>query len=185
MRSLLAVFLATATTLCQADQILVEGDVVSSHTPVHRADNAGPMPLYGSMGVCTVFPALKEFEAKRDSPRFLKRNDLYPEAGAGQIFPEARFDAELQADIEAATIQLLQKPKHGVLAFTAGHELHYLPLKNYVGNDKAIFLVNINTHPVRVVYYIKVVSDGIRNYEDFKKNLLKYCPKTEWRIISK
>ena len=67
-------------------------------------------------------------------------------------------------DFNTATWTVLQQPKHGTLSTTSSNadEVVYHPELNYHGNDKAVFLVNIDGYQIKLVYYFKVV-----NFEKF------------------
>jgi hypothetical protein len=182
MRYLVAITLASAASLCWADQVLVVGDVVSSHAPVHKSKSGEPTSIFGSMGACSVVPTHGVAVKPDTSAAWYS---LYPEATAGQLFPDARFNAELQADIEAADIQLVKEPLHGSVVFSKELGLQYLPKKNFVGSDEAVFLVSINTHQVRVVRRVEVVPASFRNFDGHKKALIKHCPRTQWKISAK
>jgi len=91
-------------------------------------------------------------------------------------------ESSWNVDFEKASVKLLQAPKHGQLSarLYSGNDIAYHPNSNYAGNDKAIFLVNIEGHFVKVVYYFKVET----NMEKYYKNSDKYCPNPSWWKIS-
>ena len=140
--------------------------------------------LFGVVGVCTPSPTFARLEHGTDSP-FSDGLSLYPEGGAVTMFPEARFDVDLQAAIEAAKVEVVQQPKHGVVVFKDGTGFKYVPNPDYVGNDKIEFLVNIDGKNIKLIYFIKVVDDAkLLDTHHLSERYRKYCPKDQWRISS-
>lgn len=76
---------------------------------------------------------------------------------------------------------LLQAPSHGELKITASGNYRYTPIANYIGSDRATFLVEIGDLKVKAVYHFKVIDGGaIGGTEGYDK---KNCPKgMYWKI---
>jgi hypothetical protein len=144
-----------------------------------------PELIYGTIGACIVSPTLGRMQHNDDYSPFSDGLDIHPRESGGQIFPEARFDGNLQADIEAAKVQILKQPKHGKILTRDGFRFKYLPQDGYTGNDEAIVLVNIGGKRVKVVYFIKVLDVSTQtksDYENYERVYRKHCKKGEWRI---
>ncbi len=141
--------------------------------------------LFGVMGACSVSPTFERLENGTDSS-FSDGTSLYPELTALRIFPDAKFNVDLQAAAEAQTgkAQILQQPKNGKVYLKDGYNLKYLPNKNYVGKDKIVYLVNIDGHKIKVVDFIRVVDFDVKIGENYQRTNKKYCPKSDWRIPS-
>src|SRR3989338_7256120 len=78
-------------------------------------------------------------------------------------------------------VTLLQAPAHGELKVTVSGNYRYTPVVDYIGSDRATFLVEIGGLKVKAVYHFKVIDGGaIGGTEwDDKKN----CPKGYlWKI---
>jgi hypothetical protein len=163
-------------------------DIGATNTTVEQqrsSEATSPKFLYGTIGVCVVSPTLGRIQRGGNSP-FSNGRDIYPKDSGGQIFPDARFDGNLQADIEAAKVQILKQPQHGEILIRDGFRFQYLPQAGYTGNDEATLLVNIGGKNVTVVYFIKVldISTETRDdYENYRKAYSKHCEKSEWRIF--
>jgi hypothetical protein len=138
-------------------------------------------PLYGAVGVCTISPTFERLKQGADHPSFLDGMSLYPEAAAGQLFPEAKYNADLQADIEAAKVEVIQQPLHGTITAIGGDK--YMPNEEYRGKDKVVFLVNIAGHIVRVEEFINVIDADIFS-GDFTETYKEYCPQEQWPLSS-
>jgi hypothetical protein len=63
-----------------------------------------------------------------------------------------------------------------------GKDISYYPDPGFVGNDKVIFLVDIESHKVKVVYFIKVLA-GAKDAEPLSL-YRKYCPDPSWWQMS-
>ncbi|NMQ28391.1 hypothetical protein E4Q23_11880 [Candidatus Accumulibacter phosphatis] len=144
-----------------------------------KNEATAPELLHGTIGVCLVSPTLERMQPEGDSP-FSNGRDIYPKDSGGQIFPEARFDGNLQADIEAAKVQILKQPQHGEILIRDGFRFQYLPQAGYTGNDEATVLVNIGGKNVKVVYFIKVLDISTQthnDYENYKRVYMQHCEK--------
>lgn len=144
-----------------------------------------PESIYGTMGVCIVSPTLGRMQHDDDYSPFSNGIDIHPRESGGQIFPEARFDGNLQADIEAAKVQILKQPKRGIILTKDGLRFKYVPEDGYTGKDAATVLVNIGGKRVKVVYFIKVLDVSIQtkdDYENYEKVYRRHCNMGEWRI---
>jgi hypothetical protein len=134
---------------------------------------------HGTIGVCAISPTKEKLDHETDSP-FSDGTTLFPKDSAGQLFPNARFDLDLQAAIEAAQVAVVRQPLHGKMEFKNGFDYKYIPDAAFQGNDKAEFDVLINNENVRVLFYIKVIDANVSDaYEDIQK---KYCPNSTWQI---
>ena len=150
-----------------------------------RAAQAQPQASVGStkidrtIGVCHLInnPPLPPLTAANViSPTgsvwsYLQRENLIPEQLTDEMFSTAK-----------AT--LLQGAGHGELKVTASGNYRYHPTPDYLGTDRATFLVEMGGYKVKVVYHFQMISggldekDGPGSYED-KKN----CPNgEEWKI---
>jgi hypothetical protein len=129
---------------------------------IAKDNTARPELLYGTMGVCVVSPTLERLDGRKDSP-FSHGFDIHPRESAGQIFPDARFDGELQADIEASEVKIIQQPRHGTIKKIDEFRYKYIPQSGYIGDDRAVLLVNIRGIKVRVMYFIKVLDISIQS----------------------
>jgi len=135
--------------------------------------------LYGSMGVCAVSPTLAKMRIGTNSSQTNGRS-LYPQGTALRRLPED-FGANLLVILDNAAVQILQQPKHGVIV-SKDNDSFYVPTQGYVGNDKVVFLVNIDGRIVKTVYYLKVVDSEL-NSESFDALYKKYCPPpADWQI---
>ncbi|EXI82125.1 MAG: hypothetical protein AW10_00811 [Candidatus Accumulibacter appositus] len=175
--------------IAEIPQALANEISATNTTVEQQRSNAATSPelLYGTIGVCVLSPTLGRMQHGGNSP-FSNGRDIYPKDSAGQIFPDARFDGNLQADIEAARVQILKQPKHGQILIRDGFRFQYLPQDGYTGNDEATLLVNIGGKNVRVVYFITVLDistatrDDDQNY-NYREAYTKHCEKSEWRIF--
>lgn len=138
-------------------------------------------PLYGAVGVCTISPIFERLKQKTNYSSFLDDMPLYPEAAAGQLFPEASDSADMQTAIEAAKIEVVQQPHYGAMTAKGGYK--YMPNEGYTGKDKAVFLVNIDGHIVKVEEFINVIDADIFSGK-FEEIYKKYCPQEQWTIPS-
>jgi hypothetical protein len=151
---------------------------------IAKDNTVRPQLLYGTMGVCVVSPTLERLDGRKDSP-FSHGFDIHPRESAGQIFPDARFDGELQADIEASEVKIIQQPRHGTIKKIDEFRYKYIPQSGYIGDDRAVLLVNIRGNKVRVIYFIKVLDISIQSrsdYDKYEQIYRKHCEKGEWRI---
>ena len=162
----------------QAAPVLMQIAAVAQKTP-NRPDSES---LYGSMGVCAVSPTLEKMGIGTD-PLFSNGMALSPQSEGLRRLPEAANDVALQKAAKFASVQILQQPKHGVIV-SKDNDSFYVPNQGYVGNDKVVFLVNIDGRNVKTVYYLKVV-DAELNAQSFDELYKKYCPaETDWQISS-
>jgi hypothetical protein len=85
--------------------------------------------------------------------------DLNPAAYASQLV-EMKFNKKFKgAYIRAAQVNLLKAPQHGRVVKGddgAAHRPDYHPESDFIGKDRATFLVDIAGYRVRVEYYIRV-----------------------------
>ena len=81
---------------------------------------------------------------------------------------------------------LLNGPEHGVLKEDGevspwGQDYRYTPVANYIGADRATFLVEIGGLKVKVVYHLKVIDGGAIGGTEIQDK--KNCPKGwVWKI---
>ncbi|MEO7623423.1 MAG: hypothetical protein ABIS30_10200, partial [Gallionella sp.] len=100
---------------------------------------------------------------------------------------------------DIGTVTVLQQPKHGVLRLVTEADrgtlfdssagplksdsalYAYLPEQGYLGNDKAVMLVDIAGVKVKVVYFFKAVGGPLGNY-----GVEEFCGKRgyHWKISS-
>lgn len=165
-----------------------DGIDMAPQSVIEIADNTAtgrPKLLYGTMGVCVVSPTLERMEKGSDSP-FSDGLDIHPKDSAGQIFPDARFDGNLQAGIEAAEVNIIQQPRHGTIVTRDVSHLKYSPENGYIGGDQVVFLVNIGGKNIKVIYFIEVIDISTKSGADYDKYQTIYrnnCEKGEWRIL--
>jgi hypothetical protein len=136
--------------------------------------------LYGTVGVCTVSPKTEQMDAEkeRDGNYFLS-----PRVYASNIFA-LRPPVSGEPNYEQAEVTVLRPPMHGTLSgdFSPEKHISYYPTSGYVGNDKVVFLVNIDGYKVKVEYLIK-----IRDQKDLAARPAAgggYCPDPNWWISS-
>lgn len=147
--------------------------------------------LDGTIGVCMLWfnpGTLDPEEAKRGFSNLEIRGHAFSLYSQGP-----GVDPSLDADYEKAIVTILQSPKHGTLGqgqeiasqliYVPSNDLTYFPNPNFAGNDKAVFLVNIEGHLVKVVYYFKVVR-GV--YDPKMRDTFRgeECPSPGWWKIS-
>lgn len=165
-----------------------DGIDMAPQSVIEIADNTAtgrPRLLYGTMGVCVVSPTL-EWMAKGSESPFSDGMDIHPGDSAGQIFPDARFDGNLQADIEAAEVIIIQQPRHGTIVRRDVSQIKYAPEDGFIGDDQVVFLVNIGGKNIKVIYFIEVVDISTKpgaDYDKYQTIYRKHCGKGEWRIL--
>lgn len=135
--------------------------------------------LYGTVGVCSVSPKTEQMDAEKIREGYYS---LSTRAYAMNIFSTEIDPVVL--DYENAQVTVLQQPKHGTLSkdLSPSKDITYYPDSRFIGNDKVIFLVNIEGYKIKVVHSIKV-----RDLKDFNINRgigSSYCPNPNWRTIS-
>jgi hypothetical protein len=82
----------------------------------------------------------------------------------------------------AATLSILQQPKHGILNFdTNAQDYAYLPEKGYLGKDSSTVLVDIGGLKVKVVYFFQTI-DSATVGEGLRETLCAKGP--YWKISS-
>jgi hypothetical protein len=138
--------------------------------------------LFGTIGVCWAQLNPGTIDPKRD---VAGGYTLDVRGYADSIFSRGvGMPQSLDLDYENAKVDILQPPKHGTLAQGRypGNDLSYYPDPNYFGNDKAVFLVNIEGHSIKVVYYIKLVKGN--DFSKFADDYKKYCPSPNWWDMS-
>ncbi len=151
---------------------------------IAQANQAQPSDVTTTrtIGVCSPVP----------NSNYSAENGLVPIGAAG--FYLRSYEHQQVQDI--GTVTVLQQPKHGVLrlvtqadgnnfgegTFDPAAGLYvYLPEQGYLGNDKAVMLVEIAGVKVKVVYYFQAVEGPLGNY-----GTQDYCSKTgtQWKISS-
>ncbi len=152
-----------------------------------QAAKADPA-LMRTIGVCAPVPK-DEYSAE---------NGIDPKLNAAYYL---RSYEQLEVPFNPpAVLTILEQPKHGVLhlvteddrgtlfGVTAGPLASdaglyaYFPDKDYVGDDKAVFLIELQDVKVKVVYFFQSIPGGtLGNY-----GLQEYCEKTgyRWKISS-
>lgn len=168
---------------------------------VLRAKAAQPSSteLYGTVGVCNLSPKVDETNlAERSmdesiisplSPEQMAWNIFplkYPEYSRGDISTLELLRSEKGPDFQTidttkATFKILQQPKHGTLTEDQPKEIFYHPNAGYVGEDKAVFLVNMQGYNIKVIYYFKVADVDLEK-GNIQNIWNKYCPKDNWLI---
>lgn len=142
--------------------------------------------LYGTVGVCSVSPKVEQMDAEKIKEGYFS---LSTRVYASNLFAIKPLDPELDPrmvamDYENADVTVLLQPKHGTLSkdLSPGKDISYYPDSGYIGNDKVIFLVDIEGYKIQVVHLIKVVDIKGSNTNPSHR---RECPKsTNWWVIS-
>jgi|UPI0005654624 hypothetical protein len=140
------------------------------HMPQHQmpvvliAQAAQPnvSKLYGTVSACYLSPkADRRIDSEEEyvsnssvsplSPAEMAWNIFplkYPEYGQGDISTLELLRSGKGPDFQAidttkAKIEVLQQPEHGTLTKDLTQDIYYYPNAAYVGDDKAVFLVNL------------------------------------------
>jgi hypothetical protein len=127
--------------------------------PIIMAQAAQPSTkeLYGTVGGCFLSPIATQINPENDKNG---NYSLSPRSYAGNIFSRGPgMDPLFGIDYENGKVTVLQPPKYGSLSqnlSSSDQYISYYPNPSFVGNDKVVFLVNIEGYKVKVVYYIKV-----------------------------
>jgi hypothetical protein len=162
--------------------------VPPQQAPIIMAQAAQPSTkeLYGTVGVCYLTSKVNQIDPEKDKEGYYV---ISPQALADNLLSsEPPTDAAAAAlnslDYHNAEVTVLQPPKHGSLSqdLSPGKDVSYYPNSGYVGNDKVIFLVNIEGYKIKVVYFIKVLSGTGSNTPETLYH--KYCPSPSWWQIS-
>jgi hypothetical protein len=95
-----------------------------------------------------------------------------------------RVKERLTIDGVVNSIVILQMPKHGKLEGPVDGNFSYIPVKDYLGNDRASLLVEVGGKKVRMEYFFRVM-EHVPDQEGFDP-YSNYCPnKTRvWKISS-
>lgn len=135
-------------------------------------------------------PALKErtigvcMDAQNPKEGLQNLNYLTPDIAAQMYFQEYEKSKFVQTPV-LGKLELVQSPKHGAVEILeskdgSGYQyVVYIPNINFLKTDKAIFRINVNGIPVKVVYRFEVTREG-----DDYKNQERRCPKMggHWKI---
>ena len=159
--------------------------------------------FYSTMGICHVAEKVTSTEDKQryddelkveftaweaialHNPYYVQNGRLSDNEYARQKIKETSAFNFYDIDPGTAIVKVLQQPKHGKLiinqkeSFIDTNGYSYKPELNYIGNDKAVFLVNLANRNIKVIYYFKVPSEALPdtyNFQDTEKYLRKYCP---------
>lgn len=146
--------------------------------------------LDGSVGVCFLAPTVKTENDVRNDPDLF---DLAPREFADNLYARGPgSDPRLILDYKNAKLTVLQAPKHGTVSkdMSPGKDILYYPDPGFLGNDKVIFLVDIEGHKVKVVYFVKVLPEDKFTNSNLESTFHKYCPsqnplensRTWWKI---
>ncbi|WP_155920344.1 hypothetical protein [Methylobacter luteus] len=160
---------------------------------------------FGSMGVCLAIPqgpviekdamGLVPYDLSLRFTASLYWNLKYPEFAAEGGVSLSPSDVEKamhgeklttydRYDSEDATVTVLEQPEHGKLSkdLSPHKTISYYPVPDYQGNDKAVFLVNLQGYNIKVTYDFKVVD--FRPFENLSSLAReKHCPDPYiWRI---
>ena len=140
--------------------------VLQTSAGARKSTNTGDIKtLFATVGGCVVSPTFERLEQQKQTEYsvFSEGMPLWPDADAVQLFGDIRMDVRMMEAYDAAQSYILQQPRHGTLETVkaSGHpdQFKYVPSPGFVGNDRAVFLVNIDGHDIKVIQYIKVVRD--------------------------
>ena len=143
-----------------------------------QPNTRGTEKIYGSIGVCHAALNPGKIDAARDERGSYGLDirgyaESYFSQGPG-------MGPSVELDFDSAKVTLIQAPKHGVLGKgrAPGNDTSYYPTPGYFGNDKAIFLVDIQGYKIKVVYNIKLVRGN--DYSKFADDYKKYCESPGW-----
>jgi hypothetical protein len=137
----------------------------------------------GEMGSCMVSPTVEHLGAGVSPIATGEGMPLFPELTALRWFPDAESNVDLQAAAEAAPVQVIQTPAYGTVTYNMNTvSLVYKPNPTYVGNDKVVFVVDIDGSKIKVTHFIEVINTDV-TLDNHSELLKKYCPQgSDWRI---
>lgn len=191
MKTILITTVCVLSLLCTLPALAADNAAIKrSLSPIiQKSTNTTiPQELYATIGVCnetSTFEVMKSREAEHGY-----MPSLYPEAVAGELFPEAKFDVDLQNSIANAPVQIIKQPKHGKLISTVIskdgfiYDHKYMPDAKYQGNDSAEFLVDIDGKKIKITFYFKVVDRTGNKVDKNNVYIKQYCPSPNWWKIS-
>jgi hypothetical protein len=143
---------------------------------IHVIKDTSPRQVYGKIEVCYLSPTAEQIEKTIG----LSHPSLSPRSMANNIFWDGSHSQALHLDYENASVAVLQPPEHGRISedFSPEKDIRYYPNKGYSGDDKIVFLTNIEGYEILVLYSIKV---NTRYYSDANSNpYSKHCPTPNW-----
>ncbi len=129
-----------------------------------------------AIGVCHLSPTAKQMSLENDKKGYYS---LLVRLQSTSAFAEEPYLVpNLNIDHERATVTVLKSPKHGRLSqdLSPGKAISYYPDRDYSGEDKVIFSVNIEGRDVKMVYFIKVNAKYDVDTNPDPDAYRKYCP---------
>jgi hypothetical protein len=143
--------------------------------------------LYGAVGACVVVAKSVHYESGELS--WISEKAIASPAGAAMIlFQEHPVDLDESLDLLLKAedgMTVIEYPKHGDLEKRPG-DFIYKPSPNYIGKDRAIFMVEFEGYRIKVIYHIHVTEETV-NYDgtlgEWKNFWKKYCPQQTWEIL--
>jgi len=149
-------------------------DVPLQYAPVVIAQKSqaqqSPASFDRTIGVCQLFE-----NPIRDYPGAEGMNAIGP---GGEVENYLWAFEKKPINISSAKVSTIKNPEHGVFERRGGMMI-YVPKPDYIGPDRATFLVEAGGLKIKVEYFIEVVDDVAEEmYED-----PEYCPNgPAWRI---
>lgn len=143
---------------------------------VRAIQDTSPRQVYGKIEVCYLSPTAEQIE----NTIGLSHPSLSPRDMANNIFWDGSHSQIFHMDYENASVAVLQPPEHGKISedLSAERDIRYYPDDGYSGDDKVVFLANIEGYEILVMYSIKV---NTRYYSDANANPYStHCPTPNW-----
>ena len=124
--------------------------VLQTSAGARKSTNTGDIKtLFATVGGCVVSPTFERLEQQKQTEYsvFSEGMPLWPDADAVQLFGDIRMDVRMMKAYDAAQSYILQQPRHGTLEAVKvsrrSDKFKYVPNPGFVGNDRAVFLVNM------------------------------------------
>ena len=124
--------------------------VLQTLAGARKSTNTGDIKtLFATVGGCVVSPTFERLEQQKQTEYslFSEGMVLRPDAHAVQLFGDIRMDLKMLDAYDAAQSYILQQPRHGTLEAVKvsrrSDKFKYVPNPGFVGNDRAVFLVNM------------------------------------------
>jgi hypothetical protein len=137
--------------------------------------------LYGVVGACT--PVYDIVVVGGGEEKDLAYLDPF---GLAWIMFEYRGEYELLHSLEqnvdtTSSLELIEKHKHGTIVSREYIPYAYKASTGFVGMDRAVFLVEFGGYRVKVIYYLKVISEKVDLIVKQETDE-KHCPRDHWEI---
>ena len=138
--------------------------------------------LFKKLSICRITNQFSNIDFSRDK-HFPDGAKIIPQDYVGEAFPEAKYNVDIQASLEAAKVAVITQPLHGKLVVTDGFYYRYTPDDGYVGKDLVVFSVTVEDRKVKLNYHIKAIGTEI-TLSNFSKLFYKNCGKNSYRTSS-